>query len=202
MKEFLISSPYIDCDHPAIRQLAAQLATGVQSERELAQRTFAWVRDRIKHCLDCHTSALPLKASDVLAAGTGFCYAKSHLLAALLRANRIPAGLSYQRLSLSGSGAPYCLHGLNAVYLTEYGWYRVDPRGNRSDIDAQFCPPTERLAFALHDSHEFEVPGIFAAPLPLVVNTLKRYRKVEDALPHLPDIAALSLCPQPSLSIL
>jgi len=32
------------------------------------------------------------KASDVLIYGTGYCYAKSHLLAALLRANAIPAG--------------------------------------------------------------------------------------------------------------
>ena len=25
----------------------------------------------------------------------------------------------------------YCLHGLNAIYLKEFGWYKVDARGNR-----------------------------------------------------------------------
>lgn len=65
---------------------------------------------------------------------TGFCYAKSHLLAALLRANGIAAGLCYQRLSVNGGGTPYCLHGLNAVFLKDFGWYRVDARGNKPGI--------------------------------------------------------------------
>jgi hypothetical protein len=42
---------------------------------------------------------------------------------------------------------PTGLHGLNAVYLMDYGWYRVDPRGIRTDISAQFEPPRERLPF-------------------------------------------------------
>ena len=81
------------------------------------------------------------RASDVLAARTGFCYAKSHLLAALLRANGIPAALCYQRLSIDGQGPPFCLHGLNAVHLPEHGWYRIDARGNKPGVDAQFTPP-------------------------------------------------------------
>ena len=55
---------------------------------------------------------------------------KSHLLAALLRANGIPAGFCYQRLSIDDIGPPFSLHGFNAVWLQEYGWYRVDARGN------------------------------------------------------------------------
>ena len=36
------------------------------------------------------------------------------------RANGIPTGLCCQRLSVGDEGAPYCLHGLNAVYLSEF----------------------------------------------------------------------------------
>jgi transglutaminase-like putative cysteine protease len=61
------------------------------------------------------------KASDVLIHGTGYCYAKSHLLVALLRANGIPAGLCYQRLTIENDGPSYCLRGLNAVYLEQHG---------------------------------------------------------------------------------
>jgi len=67
----------------------------------------------------------------VLKYKTGYCYAKSHLLAALLRANNIPAGLCYQRLTIENDMLPYCLPALNAVYLPKYGWYRIDARGNK-----------------------------------------------------------------------
>nr|WP_320193052.1 transglutaminase family protein [uncultured Desulfobacter sp.] len=68
----------------------------------------------------------------VLKYKTGYCYAKSHLLAALLRACNIPAGLCYQRLTIANNKAPFCLHGLNAVYLQRHGWYRIDSRGNKN----------------------------------------------------------------------
>nr|WP_269749949.1 transglutaminase family protein [Polyangium fumosum] len=82
---------------------------------------------------------LTCTASEVLRHRTGFCYAKSHLLAALLRANGLPAGFCYQRLA-HGSG--YCLHGFNAVELPGIGWYRIDARGNKPGIDAAFDPPS------------------------------------------------------------
>jgi transglutaminase-like putative cysteine protease len=86
------------------------------------------------------------RASEVLQHKTGYCFAKSHLLAALLRANQIPVGFCYQRLSIDDNGAPYSLHGFNAVYFPEVGWYRVDARGNKEGVTAQFTPPQEQLA--------------------------------------------------------
>jgi transglutaminase-like putative cysteine protease len=35
------------------------------------------------------------------------------------------------------------------VYLKDYGWYRIDARGNKAGVDAQFTPPHEKLAFEL-----------------------------------------------------
>src|SRR5688572_479096 len=115
MQEFLASTAVIDWQRPDVAALARRLAA--DSASATAQRCFEWVRDEIKHSGDYQLNPVTCAASEVLHAKTGFCYAKSHLLAALLRANRIPAGLCYQRLSQDESGRSFCLHGLNAVYL-------------------------------------------------------------------------------------
>ena len=127
------------------------------------------------------------RASDVLKHGTGFCFAKSHLLAALLRANRIPAGFCYQRLSRDENGPPFCLHGLNAVYLEEHGWYRIDARGNKPGVDARFCPPKEKLAYVPTDRGRNGYAGDFAEPLKIVVDTLTRYKTYEEIYNNYPD---------------
>jgi transglutaminase-like putative cysteine protease len=129
------------------------------------------------------------KASDVLIHRTGYCYAKSHLLAALLRANNIPTGLCYQRLSVGTAGAPYCLHGLNAIYLTDFGWYKVDARGNKPGVSAQFTPPEEQLAFVIKESLEQDLPEIWSAPMPAIVETLEKYSTVTEVHENLPDIS-------------
>ena len=131
----------------------------------------------------------------MLAHRTGFCYAKSHLLAALLRANGIPAGFCYQRLSIDGAGPPFCLHGFNAVLLPAHGWYRMDARGNKvcadgSIVDAQFTPGIERLAFPIQFAGEATFPEIHALPLAIVVETLKRFSSVADVYENLPDEVA------------
>lgn len=128
------------------------------------------------------------KVSDILKYKTGWCYAKSHLLAALLRANGIPVGFTYQRLSCSEYKKDiYCLHGLNAVYLKEYGWYRVDARGNKEGVNAQFNPPYEQLAFELGEN-EYDLPEILSEPLDEVVHALKKYQTYDEMVENFPDI--------------
>jgi transglutaminase-like putative cysteine protease len=156
----------------------------------VARRSFEWVRDEIKHSTDFGTRAVTCAASDVLREGSGYCYAKSHLLAALLRANGIPAGLCYQRLSLGDEGRRFSLHGFNAVLLPEFGWYRIDPRGNREGIDAQFTPPTERLAFHARLPGETTLAGIWPDPLPVVVNTIRAHTDARVLGDNLPDLVA------------
>jgi len=103
MNEYLDSSRFIDWKQPLLRAKAAELAAGCVSDEAIAKRCFEFVRDGIKHSWDYRLNPVTCKASDVLIHGTGYCYAKSHLLAALLRANQIPAGLCYQRLRGLGS---------------------------------------------------------------------------------------------------
>ena len=113
----------------------------------------------------------------MLREGTGFCFAKSHLLVALLRANGIRAGLAYQRLALDDERHAFCLHGLVAVDLPGYGWYRVDPRGNKPGVNAQFTPPRERLAFPLSQTGEVIFPKVYPEPVGLVVRALELHRQ-------------------------
>lgn len=191
MKTFLESSLWVDWKTPSVRNQARLLAAGASSEEELARRGFEFVRDEIDHSGDIRRGPVTCRASDVLAQRTGYCYAKSHLLAALLRANGIPAGLCYQRLSLRGDGAPYCLHGLNAVHLAAYGWVRIDARGNKPGVKARFTPPVEALAFAITEDQERDFDEIWPEPLPVVVEALTRAPDLEALHRALPDIAVL-----------
>lgn len=191
MKAYLESSNYIDWKHPLIIAKAAELSEACLSEESIAKQCFEFVRDAIKHSWDYRLNPVTCKASDVLIKGTGYCYAKSHLLAALLRANAIPAGLCYQRLTIGTDGPSHCLHGLNAVYLKQYGWYRVDARGNKPDVAAEFCPPVEKLAFPIVDTLERDFQEIWAEPLPVVIKALTENKTVEQVFDNLPDIEVI-----------
>lgn len=188
---YLQASRYIDHDHPAVRAQALALGQGSRDERERVKRCFEFVRDQIKHSWDHRLNPVTCRASDVLQHGTGYCYAKSHLLAALLRVHGVPTGLCYQRLSVGDAGAPYCLHGLNAVHLSDLGWLRIDARGNKPGINAQFHPPQESLAFVVRGPQELDLPDIWAEPLPQVVAVLERYDDVAQVHAHLPDVGPM-----------
>lgn len=188
MEQYLEHSEFININSPEIKVLANQLKGSLIKDTDIAKACFEYVRDSIKHTWDFKVDVITCKASDVLNHKTGYCYAKSHLLAALLRANGIPTGLCYQRLSLTGNGAPYCLHGLNAIYLKDFGWYRIDPRGNKEGIDAQFTPPIEQLAFPTESRFEADIQGIWPEPLPMVVKALLEYQTCMAVYENLPDI--------------
>lgn len=187
MKKYLESTDYIDWENPDILIRAKALAGSSSTHEGIARKCFEFVRDEIKHSWDYKLNPVTYKASDVLKHGTGYCYAKSHLLAALLRANNIPAGLCYQRLTITDV-PPFCLHGLNAVYLKPYGWYRIDARGNKKGVSAEFCPPTETLAFPIATQGEADLPEIWAEPLPVVIQVLKQYKTVQEVANNLPDV--------------
>jgi transglutaminase-like putative cysteine protease len=180
MDPFLGASRIIDHDHPDVRARAAELRA--LEPVETARRCYEWVRDHIRHTGDHPCDDITCAASEVLRAGTGLCFAKSHLLAALLRANGVPAALAYQRIR---EDERFVLHGLVACLLPEHGWYLCDPRGNKPGIDAQFTPPEERLAFT--GPEVVRVPGLFPEPLPAVVEALRTHHTFDAISAHLPD---------------
>lgn len=186
MDQFLSDSEIVDWKHPQVFALAKSLG-GSDGAVAVASRCFAWVRDEVRHSVDHGDQVVTCTASDVLRHRTGLCYAKSHLLAALLRANGIPAAFTYQRLCVNDAGPPYCLHGLNAVFLPETGWYRADARGNRADISTSFTPPIEMLAFQPKLAGESTLETIWSEPLHVVVTALRQSVTVADLCRKLPD---------------
>jgi transglutaminase-like putative cysteine protease len=95
MEEYLQASEVIDWQDPAVLD-AKNIALGHQTPDLIAKACFEWVRDEIHHSVDYQMNPVTYRASGVLQYRTCYCYAKSHLLAALLRANRIPAGFCSQ----------------------------------------------------------------------------------------------------------
>ena len=186
MQRFLRSTNVIDYEEAGVRALATELSRDVELPM-VAARCFIWVRDNIRHSLDHNDNCVTISASEVLQHGTGLCYSKSHLLAALLRANGIPCGLVYQRLAINESGTSFCLHGLNAVWLPLHGWFRIDPRGNREGITTSFDPPKEQFAFATSLPGEGVIDEIFSDPLPVVFAALTRYSNMSEMCINLPD---------------
>ena len=189
---YLGKSDIIDFHCPAVHAKAASLAAQCTSELELIEITYAFVRDDIAHSIDCGGTAVTCRASDVLRVGEGLCYAKAHLLAALLRTNGIATGFCYQLLGLADEHDPqHVLHGLNAVWLKELQqWRRLDARGNKPGVDAQFLPyGPEQLAFTVHPQFgEVDYPHIFAEPDPGVIALLLAPipTTLDQVLPSLP----------------
>jgi arginase family enzyme len=180
---FLAASDVVDFHHPQVTQLARTLAAG--TPEATARQCFEWVRDRIQHSIDFKREEVSCSASEALALGTGLCIAKSHLLVALLRANGIPAGFCYQRLTLRDAGSPFCTHGLVAVWLQEHGWYRCDARGNKATVHCEFTPGRENLAFPVVNEGEHLYPRIWAQPWPDLVRRMRA----------LPSISAYCVAP-------
>ncbi|GAA0679274.1 transglutaminase family protein [Kitasatospora atroaurantiaca] len=178
--DYLAADDVIDHGHPAIRALAAELRR--DTAEETARATFEYVRDEISHSFDAGEWSCAYRASDVLAHRNAICHGKSHLLAALLRAQGIPAGLCYQKLEV--------LHGLNAVYWPETGqWVRLDARGNNHGADGRFAtvPAEERLAWANDpDKDQYHYPTVYPATPPVLLAGLAEAKVGTEGYGYLP----------------
>lgn len=188
-EDFLESTEVIDWRNAEILDAARSIAGSSDSDVEVSRRLFEWVRDSIPHSKDAGVECVTCKASDVLRQRTGICYAKSHLLAAMLRAMGIPAGFGYQLLCADPPYAGMVLHGFNGVFLrSQNRWFRVDCRGNTGSIDAQFWLGEERLAFPPDASRgEYTDDRIFRAPLPDVIRCLTNADSVTSMWRGLPN---------------
>lgn len=189
LDKYLEETDIIDFSNVDIKNMAFELSKDCKSDEEIAKRVFLFALDEVRHVGDYKLNINTCKASDVLKQKVGWCYSKSHLITALLRANNIPTAICYQRLSCREYTKDiYCLHGLNAVYLKEHGWYRFDSRGNKEGINAKFNPPIEELAFALQ-KNEYDLDGFFAKPLDIVVDFLNtKFDSYEQMVKKFPDM--------------
>lgn len=151
MEEYLKHDSVIDYDNEIILEVADILFKRSDNELDFIKKSYEFVRDNISHSADINNDIITCAASEVLKAGHGICFAKSHLLAALLRCKSVPSGFCYQKLILDDETASILIyHGLNGVYIKDLKkWIRLDARGNKTGVNAQFSIETEHLAFSI-----------------------------------------------------
>lgn len=181
-EKYLACTPVVDFDDDAVASLARSVAGGDYAA--MLRRAFDLVRDSFPHSGDAGAEEVACTAPDVVRLGHGLCYAKSHLLAALLRHNGIPAGFCYQRLASAGGG--FVLHGYNAA-LVEGRWVRLDARGNNAKVHVTFGLDCDMRAYQADTSAgERDYNVVFPRPDQGVVSVLRDgagRRRSELALP-------------------
>lgn len=173
---FLGADDMIQSSHPSVEALAGELRANHAADTAFARTAFEWVRDNVSHSFDVQDARVTLTASEVLEERVGLCYAKSNLLAAVLRSQGIPAALCYQRLGNPDEG--YFVHGLVAIHL-DGAWHRQDPRGNKPGVDAQFSLGRERLAWEVDESRgERDYPRLYPTTAPEVTAALRNANNI------------------------
>ena len=189
IKEYLKYDDVVDFDKPEVKALADKLFAEAEGETDFVRRAYEYVRDTFPHSADINADEVAVSASDVLKIGHGICHAKAHLLAAILRSHGVPAGFCYQKLILDDETSPvYISHGLNGVYLREYDkWIRLDSRGNRSDVDAQFSVDEEKLAFPVRAGKgEEDDLTVYADPKVFVIKSMRESKTRTELWINLP----------------
>ncbi|KMK75571.1 transglutaminase-like domain-containing protein [Alkalihalobacillus pseudalcaliphilus] len=182
VEEYLRDLAELDYHHVSIRELNASLFHKHLTDMEKVKRAFEYVRDSISHSWDIQSSRVTKHAPEVLLHREGICYAKSNLLAAILRREGIPTGFCYQKLTLFDEPEDgYCIHALNAVYLGSLKrWIRLDARGNKPGVNARFSVDFEQLAFQVRPSlGEIDYPIIYTRPNEKTMDVLEKF---EDAI--------------------
>lgn len=188
MDVFLQENEYIDYNSDIIQQKAKELFKDDMSHTEKAEVAFKFVRDEISHSFDINADRVTFKASDVLKYKTGICHAKSNLLAALLRSQGIKTGFCFQHLTLAHDESKgYCLHCLNAVFINNK-WIKLDARGNKSGVNAQFSLQEPILAFPCRKNYdEYFIKGIFDIPDQGTMTMLEKAETIKEVADNLPD---------------
>ncbi len=189
MEKYLKEDDVIDFRNEIIVSISDLLSKKADSEIGYIKEAYEFVRDSIAHSADIGEDVVTCNASEVLKAGHGICFAKSHLLAALLRCKSIPTGFCYQKLILDDETAPILVyHGLNGVYLGEYKkWIRLDARGNKDGVNAQFSTDNEQLAFDVRpEKGEKDGFTVYSVPDIKILEKLRKNKTRTELLNDLP----------------
>ena len=189
MQKFLQATEYIDYDSEIIQNKALELFSENMSDIEKARIAYEFVRDEIPHSFDCNATIITAKASEVLKYKTGICHAKANLLASLLRSQGIPTGFCFQRLTLSNDDSiGYGIHAYNAVFL-DNKWIKLDARGNKKGVNAQFSMNEPILAFQIRaDYDECFYKGIYAYSHIPSMQMLAKAKTIQDIRENIPDV--------------
>ena len=187
---YLEDTAVVDWQTPAVYAKARALSAQGAGAEERIRAAFEFVRDATGDALaEGHASeAVAFTASEVLREGAGLSYARCHLLAALLRAQGIPAGFGYQRLADPGCRSGFALHGFAAALLAEEErWLPLDPAGTGEDGAPAFAlapPHFARIPDPEAGEHHFK--ALYARPPRPVADTLDKAESLPRLRPYLP----------------
>ncbi|MCB1688592.1 MAG: transglutaminase family protein [Halioglobus sp.] len=167
-EECLAPSRFIDSEHPSIVALATSLAEPAAGEVANAVSLYYWVRDQVRYNpYRVGTSPQAYLASATLAAGESWCVPKALLLAALCRAQEIPARVGYadvrnhlstERLRQSMQTDVFYYHGYTSLFL-EGRWVKATPAFNIELCEKFSLRPLEFNGREDSLYHEFDVAG-------------------------------------------
>src|SRR5699024_6061426 len=177
LNEYLTELNAVDYSNSVLQEKISELFNASKTDIEKAKIAFEFVRDEIHHSWYIQDQQVTCNESEVLAA--------------LLRSEGIPTGFCYQRLMLFDTPEKgYCIHALNAVFLKSIDkWIRLDTRGNKPGIDAQFSTDEEKLAFTIQEKlDEKDYPIIYIEPHHKTISTLKNHTNALEMYKyHLPE---------------
>ncbi len=140
-QEFLRPADFVDSGDESVRTFARDAIAGISGDKARAIALYKAVRDGIRYdpYVD-YTDPGTFRASEVLAAGRGFCIGKSALLAACARAVGIPARpgfadvrnhLTSKRLHALTQSDIFSWHSYTEL-LVDDRWVKCTPAFDRS----------------------------------------------------------------------
>ena len=180
----------IDWQSPRLMEKAGTVLEGRDGAEARLEALFRFVRDEVPHAFDVQPEKATCSASEVLREGHGMCYAKSHLLAGMLRYAGFPTGFCYARLASEDQRSGFVLHGFNAVYWSPAeSWLFLDASGRAGTPEAtvRFEPPWG-LPFEVDPAAgESFVPDIFRRPPKRIIDLLERAPDFAAVSRNLPD---------------
>ncbi|MFO7883807.1 MAG: transglutaminase-like domain-containing protein [Desulfobacteraceae bacterium] len=125
-EQFLTPGPFIQSDHPKIKDLAHHIVKQAGPAMEKIEQIMAWMEKNIEKK---PVLSLP-SALSTLKNRSGDCNEHAVLFAALARALNIPAGIETGLVYLNGT---FFYHAWNRVYIN--GWITVDALFNQIPAD-------------------------------------------------------------------
>jgi len=138
--EYLASTRYFDCDSAPIREFARAATAGAASDRDRAVKLFYAVRDGWRYDPFClRLTPEEYVASNVHAAGRGYCITKAILLVAAARAAGVPAAiglsdvvnhLTTAKLRERMGGKSYFIDHAYAAFHVDGQWVKAVPAFN------------------------------------------------------------------------
>jgi transglutaminase-like putative cysteine protease len=136
--QHLAATRFIDHDHPAVQAFAREHAKGL-TPRERAISLYLGVRDRVRYDpYRIDLSGRGMAASTAIERGHGWCVPKAVLLAAVCRADGIPARLGFadvrnhlstERLRKTMGTDVFAWHGYTLIWL-DGAWRKATPAFN------------------------------------------------------------------------